>query len=147
MLKALGISVLLLAGSAGSAAADNMCGDDPIAPAIASPAEEQAKSPADAAAAKHGAFQDIRHWQGALKSYRDCLTASIDTDNRQIGESQRSDKPDADKIKKLQAEITNLNKAYGISTDEEERVVNEFNALSVAYCTRTDVDKASCPKR
>jgi hypothetical protein len=107
MLRALGISLLLLAGSAGSAAADNMCGDEPIAPAIASP----------------------------------------EADNRKIGETQRGDKPDPDKIKKIQADIASLSQAYGNSTDDEERVVNEFNALSVAYCTRGDVDKASCPKR
>jgi hypothetical protein len=147
MLRALGISLLLLAGSAGSAAADNMCGDEPIAPAIASPADEQAKSPADAAAAKHSAFQDIRRWQAELKTYRDCLNASTEADNRKIGETQRGDKPDPDKIKKIQADIASLSQAYGNSTDDEERVVNEFNALSVAYCTRGDVDKASCPKR
>ena len=48
---------------------------------------------------------------------------------------------------KIQADLASLNQAYGNSTDDEEKVVNEFNALSVAYCTRSDVDKASCPKR
>jgi hypothetical protein len=28
----------------------------------------------------------------------------------------------------------------------EETVVNEFHAVQAAYCARSDVDKASCPK-
>jgi hypothetical protein len=147
MLKALSIGLLLVVGSVGAAAAENMCGEDPIAPVIPSASEMTRKSPADAAAAKHGAFQDIRRWQQELKSYRDCLDASVATDNRKIGENQRGEKPDPEKIKAMQAEIAAINKAMLKSTDEEEGVVNEFNAMSQAYCGRKDVDTASCPKR
>jgi hypothetical protein len=147
MLKAFGVSLLLLVASASGAAAENMCGDNPIAPEIPSPMEIAKKSPADAETAKHNAFQDIRRWQGALKSYRDCLDATINTDKREIGEAQRADKPDKDKIAGFKQEIADSGKAFDLSTDEEEKVVNEFNALSLAYCTRVDVDKTSCPKR
>ena len=147
MWKALGFGLLVVVASAGTAAADNMCGEEPIAPLIPTAADIKEKAPADAEAAKHTAFSDIRRWQGELKSYRDCLNATVQTDNRQIGEAARADKPDPDKVKKLQADVANENNAYDRSTDEEERIVNDFNAVSVAYCTRSDVDKSSCPKR
>jgi hypothetical protein len=147
MFRAFGVGLLLLVASSGGAAAQGVCGDNPIAPEIAAPADILQKSPADAAAAKHATFQDIKRWQGALKSYRDCINASISADNRKIGEAQRADKPDPDKIKGLQLDIQNASKAYQASTDNEERIVNDWNAMSTAYCTRTDVDKTSCPKR
>lgn len=147
MLKVVGAGLLLLMASASGAAAQNMCGDEPIAPAIPGAMEIAKKSPADAATAKHNAFQDIRRWQAELKTYRDCLDVTVSTDKRLIGESQRSEKPDKDKIDGLQKAVTGANHAYDASTDDEERVVNDFNALSVAYCSRADVDKTSCPKR
>ena len=146
MLRATAFGLLVLLASAGGASAENLCGDSPIAPLIPSPADIRQKSPVDAEAAKHSAFMDIRRWQGALKGWRDCLTATVNTDRRQIGEAQRADKPDTNKIKRLQDEMAGANHAYDESTDEEERIVNDFNAASVAYCTRSDVDKASCPK-
>jgi len=141
------VAMAILALSAvGAAAQDNMCGDQPIAPEISSPAEMAQKSPADAAAARHGAFMDIKRWQGQLKSYRDCLNAAVDTDRRNLGEAQRSDKPDKDKMTKLQADITSSGHDWDASVDEEERVVNQFHAAQVAYCARSDVDRAACPK-
>jgi hypothetical protein len=146
MLKALSMGILLLVASASAAAADNMCGDEPIAPAVPSPADIRQKPPADAASAKHNAFQEILRWQRELKSYRACLEATVSTDKRKLGEAARSDKPDKDKLAKIQQDISDANHATDSSTDDEERVVNDFNALSTAYCTRTDVDKTSCPK-
>src|SRR5205823_10181519 len=70
--------VLLLAAT-GAAAAQEMCGDPPIAPVLPSAEEMRAKTSADAAAVRHNAFADVRHWQGSLKSYRDCLNATIVT--------------------------------------------------------------------
>src|SRR5947207_14476998 len=99
------LAFALLIASAGGAAAQEMCGDPPIAPVIPSSAEIRAKTPADAAAAEHGAFAEVRRWQGVLKSYRDCLEATIATDKRNAGEMARSDKPDKDKISKLNEEI------------------------------------------
>jgi len=147
MLKSFGAGVFVLLVSGSAALADSMCGDPPIPPSIPTVAEMRAKAPADAEAAKHSAFEDIRRWQGELKSYRDCLNATVDTDRRKVFESQRADKPDKDKIARLQAEIDYSNHAYDRSVDDEERTVNMFNAASVAYCQRTDVDRASCPKR
>lgn len=135
---------LMLSG--GGAVAQQMCGDPPIAPAIPSAADIRDKSAADAAAARHGAFMDIKRWQGSLKSYRECLNATVDSDKRLLGEAQRADKPDKNKITKLQQEITNSGHAWDTSVDDEERVVNEFHAVQVAYCTRTDVDRSACPK-
>lgn len=140
------LAVALLTGSAGAAAAQEMCGDPPIPPVIVSPAEMRAKPPAEAAATEHGGFADIRRWQGALKSYRDCLSATIATDKRQAEEIARSDKPDKDKIASFNDAIVGSGRALDASSDQEERVVNEFHAAQVAYCTRRDVDVSTCPK-
>ncbi len=146
MLARLAATALILIASAGAVAAQDMCGDLPIGPVIASPADILRKSPADAAASQHSTFLDIKKWQDALKSYRQCLTASANTDKRDLGEAQRSDKPDTKKITQMQDAVTGLGHAWDASVDEEERVVNEFHALQVAYCSRNDVDRASCPK-
>lgn len=122
------------------------CGDEPIPPALPSASDIMQKLPLDAQKAKHQAFEDVRSWQGALKGYRDCLTSAIDTATRQKQEAMGAQKPDQDKIKNLQSEIDAANHDYDKSTDTEEGVVNDFHALSTAYCSRTDVDKATCPK-
>jgi hypothetical protein len=146
MLKALGFGLLLLAASTGGAAADNMCGDDPIAPLIPSVADMKSKPPQEAASSRHSAFLEVRRWQGELKSYRQCLSATVSTDKRKLGEGQRSDKPDKTKLEKLQAEIEDTSRAFDSSVDEEESIVNDFHAAQVAYCTRSDVDRTPCPK-
>jgi hypothetical protein len=148
MLAKLSVTALVLIAWAGAAAAqDNMCGDLPIGPVIPPAIDIQKKSPAGAAAAQRGAFLDIKHWQGALKSYRECLKATVDTDKRELGEAQRGgDKTDIKNAGKLTSELADLGHAWDASVDEEERVVNQFHALQVAYCGRTDVDRASCPK-
>ncbi|MGH6889993.1 MAG: hypothetical protein ACREHF_12500 [Rhizomicrobium sp.] len=146
MLVKFGAAGALLIALTCSAAAQGMCGDPPIAPMIPSPADMRNKPAADAEAARNAAFQDIRRWQGALKSYRACLVATVDTDKRNIGEVARSDKPDKDKIASLQKEITASNAAYDSSVDDEERVVNQWNAAGTAYCLRSGVDHATCPK-
>lgn len=140
------LAFALLIASATAATAQEMCGDPPLAPVLPSAAEMRAKSPAAAGAAEHSAFADVRRWQGALKSYRDCLEATIVTDRRKAEEVARSDKPDKDKIAGFNAEIVASDHADNVSTDQEERVVNEFHAAQVAYCTRKDVDVSSCPK-
>lgn len=122
------------------------CGDEPIPPALPTAAEIGQKAPLDAQKAKHGAFEDIRAWQGSLKGYRDCLDSSKAAATRALQDAQSAAKPDQDKIKKLQAQIDAANHAYDHTTDTEERLVNDFNALSTAYCTRSDVDKTTCPK-
>lgn len=140
------LAFALLVASAGAAAAQEMCGDPPLAPVLPSVADMRGKSPTDAATARHGAFAEVRRWQGSLKSYRDCLNATITMAKRDAEESARSDKPDKDKIAKWNEEITAVNHAYDMSVDQEERVVNEFHAAQVAYCMRRDVDVSSCPK-
>lgn len=142
----LSAAALLLMASTMAAAAQEMCGDLPIAPVIPSAADMAAKSSTDASAARHNAFGDIRRWQGALKSYRDCLVATINTDKRDLGEAQRETKPDKDKIAQFQHEITASDHGYDASVDQEEKVVNEFHAAQVAYCARKDVDVSTCPK-
>ena len=141
-----GLALAIFLASSGAAGAQEMCGDPPIAPVIPSAAEVRAKAPAEAAAERHSAFAEIRRWQGALKSYRDCLNATITTDKREMFEGARSEKPDKDKIAKFGEEITASNHAYDASVDQEERVVNEFHAAQVAYCARKDVDVSTCPK-
>lgn len=146
MLEKFSTTAVFLIALTGAAAAQEMCGDPPIAPVIPSPTDMRQKPPADAAAARNAAFAEIRKWQGALKSYRDCLVATVNTDKRDAGEVARSDKPDKDKIAKLQKEIAASNQAFDASVDEEERVVNQWNAAGTAYCLRSGVDRSSCPK-
>lgn len=141
--------ILILAAlfaSGAPAAAQEMCGDLPIAPAILSPAEMSRRPPADALAAMHGAFAEMKRWQGDLKSWRDCLNATVKSDKRDISEAQHSDKPDKDKIAKLETALTNVNHLWDSSVDDEERVVNEFHAAQTAYCSRKDVNVSICPK-
>ena len=146
MLARLAAAAVILTAWAGTAAAQDMCGDLPIGPEITSPADITRKSPADAFASQHNSFLDIKKWQDALRSYRECLTAGVNTDKRDLGELQRSDKPDTKKITGMQDAITALGHAWDASVDEEERVVNEFHALQVAYCGRSDVNRSVCPK-
>jgi hypothetical protein len=146
MLQKLGLAGAVLIALTCGAAAQGMCGDPPIAPVIPSPADMRQKPAADAEAARNAAFEDIRRWQGALKSYRDCLVATVNTDKRNMGEVVRSDKPDKDKLASFQKEIDASNRAYDTSVDEEERVVNQWNAAGTAYCLRSGVDHATCPK-
>ncbi|HEX9159219.1 MAG TPA: hypothetical protein VF835_03245 [Rhizomicrobium sp.] len=140
------LAIALLTGSVGVAAAQEMCGDPPIAPVIPSASDMRTRTPADAASARHNAFADVRRWQGALKSYRDCLNATGAMDRRAAEENARSDKPDKDKIAKWKDEIAATSHDYDVSVDQEERVVNEFHAAQVAYCTRKDVDVSTCPR-
>jgi|SRR5579871_2358198 len=140
---------MLLLATTGAAMSQEMCGDPPIAPAFPSAPEMRAKSPADATTAEHNDFTEIKKWQYALKSYRDCLTATIATDKRQAEEVNRSDKEQKDKqadIEKFNNEIAATIRASDASADQEERVVNEFHAAQLAYCTRKDVDVSKCPK-
>jgi hypothetical protein len=120
------------------------CAGEPIAPALASPADIQRATPAAAAAAKHDAFAEIKNWQRDLKAYRDCLTGLTNMDKRKL--PSLDPKKDADKIADLQAEAKAANHEFDATVDMEERVVNEFHALQAAYCARSDVDRSSCPK-
>ncbi len=122
------------------------CGDEPIAPAIPSVADIGQRPPVDAQKAKHQAFEDIKAWQIALKDYRNCLDSDQNGLKRQLQDAQTQSKPDQDKIKRLQEEIAADNKAYDRTTNTEEKIVNDFHALSTAYCARSDTDKTSCPK-
>ena len=65
---------------------------------------------------------------------------------RDMQDAQSASKPDKDKIAKLKGQIDATQHAYDQSVDSEERIVNDFHALSTAYCARSDVDRASCPK-
>jgi hypothetical protein len=120
------------------------CGNPPFAPAIPSPADLKAKSPTDAHSAVHDAFTDVKNWQADLKTYRSCLDGQDAAAKREI--AQADPKKDADKIKGFKDQITDDGHVYDASVDNEEKVVNEFHALQVAYCTRTDVDRSTCPK-
>lgn len=146
MLTRPGFAFLLLLASGGAAAAQSMCGEPPIAPLIPTAADMRQKSAADSASARHNAFADVKRWQGSLKSYRDCLNATIATDKRDLYEDARATKPDKDKMAAIQQEMKASNDAFDGSVNEEEKVVNEFHAAQVAYCTRTDVDVSTCPK-
>jgi hypothetical protein len=146
MLKNLGLAAVISVMASAPAWADNMCGDEPIPPAIPSAAEIGQKNPADAAKAKHQAFEDIKAWQGQLKDYRDCLDGDENSVKRDKQNAMSQSKPDQDKIKRLDGQVADDEKANSHSIDTEERVVNDFHALSVAFCSRADTDKSTCPK-
>jgi hypothetical protein len=140
----IGILSLAMTGMACGPAFAQSCGSAPIAPALPSVTQINQKSPADAGAAKHDAFIEIKRWQEELKTYRACMTSVNAQDKQQA--SQADPKKDADKIKRLQDEAVNATHEYDASVDMEERVANEFHAIQAAFCARPDTDKSSCPK-
>jgi hypothetical protein len=140
----LGMLVLALAGMVATPGLAQSCGSAPIAPAFPTAAEIKQKSPADAAAAKHDAFVEVKNWQADLKTYRDCVTNISNDRNRQA--AGLDPKKDADKIKQLQSEAKAATHQYDATVDMEEKVVNEFHAIQAAFCGRSDVDRSSCPK-
>lgn len=146
MLKTLGLAAALAMMTAPAFADSGTCGDEPIPPAIPSAAEIGQKAPADALKAKHQAFEDIKAWQLSLKDFRNCLDSDENQAKRDKQNALSQSKPDQDRIKSIQGQIDADEKANAHSTDTEERVVNDFHALSTAYCSRADVDKTSCPK-
>jgi hypothetical protein len=147
MWKNLGLAAVISVMAAAPAWAENACGGEPIPPEIASAAEMGQKSPADALKTKHQAFADITTWQkSGLKDYRACLDADEATEKRDRVTVSSQSKPDQDRIKKIDEQIAADEKATSHSIDTEEHLVNDFHALSTAYCSRTDVDKSSCPK-
>jgi hypothetical protein len=147
MLKNLGLAAVISVMAAAPAWADNMCNGEPTPPAIPSAAEIGQMAPAAAQKAKHQAFVDLTTWQkNDLKDYRNCLDADESSVKRDKQNAMTQTKPDQDKIKRLDGQIADDEKANSHSIDTEERLVNDWNALSTAYCARGDVDKSSCPK-
>jgi len=147
MMLKYGMAIAFLLAAASPALADQ-CGDAPLAPAMPSVSDIGKQAPAAAAASKHNAFLDIKNWQGSLKGYRDCLNAEKAKDQAAVASAQQSGDKDAQsKIDKLQQDMQADDTAYNQSVTTETQIVNEFVAMSNAYCSRTDVDKASCPKK
>ncbi len=147
MLKKLGLAAVISVVAAAPAWAQSSCGGEPIPPAIPSVAELGQMSPADALKAKHQSFVDVTTWQkGGLKDYRSCLDADENQIKRERATAASQTKPDPDRLKRLDGQVADDEKASQRSTDTEEHVVNDFHALSTAFCARPDVDKTSCPK-
>lgn len=147
MLKKLGLAAVLSVMATAPAWAELSCGGEPIPPAIPSVAELGQMAPAAALKAKHQAFLDVTTWQkGGLKDYRSCLDADENQVKRDRANAASQSKPDQDRIKQYDGQIAADEKASQRSTDTEEHVVNDFKALSTAFCDRADVDKSSCPK-
>jgi len=143
-LKKLGLAAAVLVLSSAPAWAEISCGSIPFEPAMPSAADISSKSAADAATAVHDAFEDIKHWQGDLKTYRDCTDK---VSNQAQGAMASLDRvKDADKIKDLQAQKQEADHLYNQSIDREEKVVNQYHAAQTAYCMRSDADKSKCPK-
>ena len=136
--------VIAIAGMASTSALAQSCGSAPIAPALPSIAEMNQKSPADAAAAKHDGFIEIKNWQNELKTYRACITNVSKDAKQQIRGLDPS--KDADKIKGLQNQAAAADHQYDATVDMEERVANEFHAVQASFCSRSDTDKSTCPK-
>ena len=120
------------------------CGSPPIAPAMPSADSIRQKAPAAAAAAKHDAFLDIKNWQADLKNYRACVQAEGSQAKTELAGVDPT--KDAAKAKRLKDEIDEANHQFDSTVNAEEEVVNEFHTIQTAYCKRTDVDLATCPK-
>jgi hypothetical protein len=147
MLKKLGLAAVISVVAAAPAWAESSCGGEPIPPDVPSVAALGQMTPVDAQKAKHQAFVDVTTWQKTgLKDYRNCLDADENQIKRDRVNAASQSKPDKDKIKRLDGQIADDEKASAHSTDTEEHVVNDFKALSTAFCERGDVDKSSCPK-
>ncbi|HEY1631765.1 MAG TPA: hypothetical protein VGF56_10625 [Rhizomicrobium sp.] len=145
LLKKLGLAAAVLLVSSAPAWAEISCGSIPFEPAMPTAADMASKSAADAETALHDAFQDIKHWQGDLKTYRDC-TDKVGSQTQ--GAIASLDKvKDADKIKDLQSQKQEADHLFNQSIDREEKVVNMFHAAQTAYCMRSDSDKSKCPKQ
>jgi hypothetical protein len=139
----LALCVLLLS-AAPAFAQSGGCGSVPFAPAMPTPADMKSKSAADAKAALHDAFADIKNWQGDLKTFRACLDGQgSQAKNALVGLDKTKD---ADKIKELKDQKQAADKQFDSSVDQEEGVVNEFHAAQASYCMRADSDKTVCPK-
>ena len=143
MFSKFGAAAAVLILFATPALADSTCGYQPIAPSMPSPASIKSASVAGGLASLQDAVSQIKHWQGALKTYRDCLNAEVAQNKRNIAQADPSKK--ADRISDMKDAITANTKAYDSSVDEEEHVVNEFHASEAAYCMRSDIDKSICP--
>lgn len=149
MSRKFGYALAILLVSAAPALADvGTCGEEPVPPALPSASDIAAQAPADAAAAKHQGFLDVKAWQKSLKSYRDCLNATVAADKRDIAAAKASgDKKAADKVAALEADGESANTRYNHSVETEKSVVGDYVAMSNAYCSRSDVDQSTCPKK
>lgn len=147
MLKRLGLAAAISIVAAAPAWAQGQCGGEPIPPDVPTAAQIGQMDAAAALKAKHQAFVDVTTWQKtALKDYRDCLDADENQNKRDRQNAATQAKPDQDRIKSIDQKIQADETASSHSTDTEERLVNSFHAVSTAFCARSDVDKASCPK-
>jgi hypothetical protein len=148
MIAKIGLSLAALLASVAPALADaNTCGLAPFAPALPSANDMARQAPADAAASKHRAFEDVTSWQRDLKGYRACLDAVVSSDNVKIASDQGSTEEDAkSEIKSLQADVAKVNSMYDQTVDTEKSIVSGYVSLSNAYCSRKDVDLSVCQK-
>ncbi len=148
MIAKIGLSLAALLASVAPALADaNTCGLAPFAPALPSANDMARQAPADAAASKHRAFEDVTSWQRDLKGYRACLDAVVSSDNVKIASDQGSTEEDAkSEIKSLQADVAKVNSMYDQTVDTEKSIVSGYVSLSNTYCSRKDVDLSVCQK-
>ena len=148
MLARIGLGLAALLVCASPALADaNTCGLAPFAPALPGPGDVARLAPADAATAKHQAFEDVTDWQKNLKIYRACLDAVVSSDNVKISSDQGSSDKDAQsEIKSLQADVAKANSMYNRTVETEKSIVSGYVSLSNAYCSRKDVDLSVCQK-
>lgn len=148
MPRKFGFAIAILMMSAAPAMAGvSVCGDLPVAPDLPSAKEIAQLPPAKAEAAKHQAYLDIVSWQKTVANYRNCLDAAQKEDKRASVDAQKSGGDDVDqRVTELNADIEQGNVRYNTSVTTEQQLAKDFGAISQAYCGRSDVDKASCPK-
>ena len=138
---------ILMMSAAPAMAGVSVCGDMPVAPDLPTAKDIANKAPADAAAAKHQAFLDVVGWQKQVKNYRSCLEAAQKEDKRASVDAQQRGGDDVDqRVTELNADVNEGDVRYNASVVTEQQLAGEFGEISKAYCSRSDVDKTTCPK-
>jgi len=148
MPRKFGFAIAILMMSAAPAMAGvSICGDMPVAPDLPTAKEIAQQPPAKAEAAKHQAFLDVVGWQKQVKNYRNCLEAAQKEDKRASVAAQQNGGDDVDaQVTKLNADINEGDVRYNASVVTEQKLAGEFGDISKAYCSRSDVNKSTCPK-
>ena len=132
MLKSICFAGALLSLCAVPALAAMDCGSAPIAPAIPGVNDIAGKTAEDAHQVALSALKSVKHYQGTLASFRECLKTQ--TGNAQAALKEAKAKGEKDKVAEVQAQIDGMQSAWDKTVDTETKVVKEYMDLHDGYC-------------
>jgi hypothetical protein len=127
----LGLAVILATTSSALAQSD-ACKADPE-PELMSLSDFEKLDLAKAKETSQNIYEDVKRYQAASKTYRDCLTPQIDAIKAKGDEATASDR----------SAMKKLVDAHDKTIEIEETLAKNFNAMLDSLCARGD--KASCP--